>query len=289
MKVCVLSCSLALTNPCRREANKSKQFLSHPETKSKFIQCTKRGEMFVFDCEADSEWDPVALKCVKLEQEVRPLIFKTKTRNLNARGQFLRTKPRVNEASTTTTSTTTTTIATTTQLMTSTPVITPELATISNSITELEDKLIINKVREQELPSKREQDLLMNQIVKQEQLIQQNLALQDEIARKHQLDDQIKLKQQIEQQKELLKHKFISLNPTLTSVSNSAQEIQNMIHQHEREEQFRQLRTQRLQQQDVIASKQNADKQHMDDQLIIQQMLHFNHLDNIQGALHNRV
>lgn len=292
--VFIISCSLAIpvTNPCRRESNKSKQFLPHPDSKTKFIQCTKRGEMFEFDCETGLEWDSVESKCIDLEQETKPLVFNSRTRNLNAKSQGVKIKPKMNGVILTTTTLTTpiqtSTFTTTQSILFTTPtmqsVITPEL-----TIDEEEDKIIIKTIQQQEMASRREQELLLNQIKKQQELVKESVAMQNELVHQHKQDDEIKLMQQIEQQKAILKDKFIQMKPQQqVSQTTSAQEIQKMIHEHEKNEQFRQLNTLRLQQQETINKKKIDDKQHLDDQLIIQQILQFNHLDHLQGALHKK-
>lgn len=255
--------------------------------------------MFIFDCTAGLEWNADKSECVKESvQASRPLHLKSKTKNLSKLGRKMTlndpmSKPIISEETTTTTTTTTTpetTTTTTTEMTTTTEQIFQETVTSIPPETTtpnqgLEDFLIIKKVRQpvDSVPSRREQELLMNQIRKQEVFVQQSLITLNEIARQHQIDDEIKLKQQIEQQKLLLKQKFV--DPRIND-SNSVQEIQDMIHQHEINEQNRLLNIQRKQQEKTINEKKFLDKQHMDDQLIVQKVFHLNHLDKLKGAIH---
>lgn len=241
------------------------------------------------------EWNAEKSECVKESvQASRPLHLKSKTKNLSKLGRKMTlndpmSKPIISEETTTTTTTpettTTTEMTTTTEQMfqeTAVTLIPPETTTLNQG---LEDFLIIKQVRQpvDSVPSRREQELLMNQIRKQEVFVQQSLITLNEIARQHQIDDEIKLKQQIEQQKLMLKQKFV--DPRIND-SNSVQEIQDMIHQHEINEQNRLLNIQRKQQEKIINEKKFLDKQHMDDQLIVQKVFHLNHLDKLQGAIH---
>jgi hypothetical protein len=65
--------------------------MPHPESTNKFIQCTKRGEMFVFNCQnANLVWNEQTNKCEKLvEREAKMLFFKKKSKNLGQKLKFL--------------------------------------------------------------------------------------------------------------------------------------------------------------------------------------------------------
>jgi hypothetical protein len=59
----LLQLSVSLTNPCKKGL-RSVQFLPHPESNSKYIQCSLFGQMFTFTCPNGLVWSQPDLTCV---------------------------------------------------------------------------------------------------------------------------------------------------------------------------------------------------------------------------------
>lgn len=349
LAVLMVGSAVTLSNPCRK--NSRVQFLPHPDEPAKFIQCTKKGEMFVFKCKNGQEWDLETSQCDSPKEkpavtaaESKPLVMKSKTKKLGhtgkirvltfidsttARSLLQRVIDSTTVASTTTTTTTSTTTttrqsiqkktvvsttstvtipSTTTITSTSTAASasTARLTAVSNSTTILMQKtstqssttvssllfsspapdysyddVIIQKVRQPPpiMPSPLEQQQLMAQLQKQRAMNEHNINIQNEILRQQHIDEEIKLRQQVEQQKQLLQQKIIA--PQLVNDQQTLHQIQNIIHQQERDEQSRQLKTQRQHQQDTHAEHKLNEKVRLEDQVIIQTVLSLDQLDRM--------
>ena len=177
--------------------------------------------------------------------------------------------------STTTTATTTTTISTTEETTTAETTIL-EMNAI-DSLGEVEDSLIIATILQHKIEdasSRREQELLRQQLEKQELLIKQSTEIENEIVRQHLIDNQSKLKQQLDEQKEIVKQKLS--NPNLeNSAKLSVSDIQNLVNTQEMTNQRHELELQHLQQQKHEDEMKLLEKQHLEDQAIIQTLFNF--------------
>ncbi len=114
--------------------------MPHPEDTTKFIQCTKRGEMFVFKCKNNQEWDAEAAKCDKPKEKpsvpagAKPLLMKSKTKTKNL-GQTNRKVMTFIDSTTVSTSTSTNPMSTTTERFTTTTELNIPAKTISPTTT----------------------------------------------------------------------------------------------------------------------------------------------------------
>jgi hypothetical protein len=321
--------------------------MPHPESTNKFIQCTKRGEMFVFNCQnANFVWNEQTNKCEKpVEREAKMLFFKKKSKNLGQKLKFLssqlNTDSDENETSmdnpeattsivmtipmpisnddddviiskiknlneqqklnktvsfhvtteapksiTTTTAATSTTTATTTTAEESTTVETTILEmNVTDSLGEVEDSLIIATILQHKIEdasSRREQELLRQQLEKQEKLIKQSTDVENEIIKQHLIDNHSKLKQQLDDQKEIVKQKLS--NPNLeNSAELSVSDIQNLVHSQEMTNQRHELELQHLEQQKHEDEMKLLEKQHLEDQAIIQTLFNLKNLDRVHS------
>jgi hypothetical protein len=329
--------------------------MPHPESANKFIQCTKRGEMFIFNCQnANFVWNEQTNKCEKpVEREAKMLFFKSKSKNLGQKLKFLssqlNTDSDENETSmdnpeattsipmtmpiptsnhdndddviiskiknlneqqklnktvsfhttteapkpiTTTTvasaptSTSTTPATTTTTTEESTTVETTILEmNVTDSLGEVEDSLIIATILQHKIEdasSRKEQELLRQQLEKQELLIKQSTDVENEIIRQHLIDNHSKLKQQLDEQKEIVKQKLS--NPNLeNSAELSVSDIQNLVHSQEMTNQRHELELQHLEQQKHEDEMKLLEKQHLEDQAIIQTLFNLKNLDRIHS------
>jgi hypothetical protein len=323
--------------------------MSHPESTNKFIQCTKRGEMFVFNCQnVNFVWNEQTNKCEKpVEREAKMLFFKSKSKNLGQKLKFLssqlNTDSDENETSmdnpeattsiamtipmplsnddddviiskiknlneqqrlnktvsfhatteapksitTTTAAATSTTTATTTTTEESTTVETTILEmNVTDGLGEVEDSLIIATILQHKIEdasSRREQELLRQQLEKQELLIKQSTDVENEIIKQHLIDNHSKLKQQLDQQKEIVKQKLS--NPNLeNSAELSVSDIQNLVHSQEMTNQRHELELQHLEQQKHEDEMKLLEKQHLEDQAIIQTLFNLKHLDRAHSV-----
>jgi hypothetical protein len=141
--------------------------------------------------------------------------------------------------------------------------------------------MIIHKVQQLDpiKPSRREQELLKAQINRQQVLNQQGNDIQNEIVTQQHIDEEIKMRQQVEQQKQLLQQKLIA--PQVANNPHSLHQIQNIIHQQERDEQGHQLKIQRLKQEDINRNHKLNEKQRLEDQVIIQTLLSLDQIDKM--------
>lgn len=77
--------TLALKNPCRK--NSGVEFIEHPESDHHYIQCSKRGEMYVKECGGNSVWNGEKKRCEESEQlsQIKTLAANYKIKQLLAK------------------------------------------------------------------------------------------------------------------------------------------------------------------------------------------------------------
>lgn len=79
----LLNACYSIKNPCKK--NSDIEFHSHPTSDKSFIQCTKRGEMFLKECPDSSIWNDEDKKCsqTKEKSQVKTLAAKFKIKKLS--------------------------------------------------------------------------------------------------------------------------------------------------------------------------------------------------------------
>jgi hypothetical protein len=206
---------------------------------------------------------------------------------LNKTVSFHATTEAPKSITTTTAAATSTTTATTTTTEESTTVETTILEmNVTDGLGEVEDSLIIATILQHKIEdasSRREQELLRQQLEKQELLIKQSTDVENEIIKQHLIDNHSKLKQQLDEQKEIVKQKLS--NPNLeNSAELSVSDIQNLVHSQEMTNQRHELELQHLEQQKHEDEMKLLEKQHLEDQAIIQTLFNLKHLDRAHSV-----